>query len=90
MCTIIVGDKQRPLKVSSPRSASKFGFISVTLFFWQPVKIVIHVYAVTGPNFSYMVWWLREAAQIRQTFIPLCTVEFQLIQQFWLQLDIIS
>ena len=44
------------------------------------------------------VWWLREASQIRQTFIPLCEksrlkhsmAEFQSIQQCWLQLDIVS
>ena len=53
---------------------------------------LIHVHA--GTKFPmYKVWWLREASQIGQTFIPLCeksslkhsTAEFQSIQQFWLQ-----
>ena len=46
----------------------------------------------------HKVWWLREASQIGQTFITLCeksglkhsTAEFQSIQQFLLQLDIVS
>ena len=38
-------------------------------------KYVIHliVYAARGPNLLlYKVWWLREASQIRQTFILKC------------------
>ena len=53
----------------------------------------------TGTKFPiHKVWWLRKASQIRQMFIPLCekvvlkhiTEEFQSIQQFWLQMDIVS
>ena len=42
------------------------------------------------------VWWLREAPQIGQTFIMWksrlkhSTAEFQSIQQFWVQFDIVS
>ena len=43
----------------------------------------------------HKVWWLREAAQIGQTpmwksHLQHSTAEFQSIQQFWLQLDIVS
>ena len=57
---------------------------------------VIRVYAVIGtrPKFHiHKVWWLRQASQIGQTFIPLCekrrlkhsAAEFQSIQQFSFQ-----
>ena len=49
-----------------------------TYFYWNQTKFPIH-----------KVWWIREASQIEQTFIPhvkSClkhsTAEFQLIQQF--------
>ena len=54
--------------------------------YWNRTKFPIH-----------QVRWLREASQIGQTFIlPMwkhlkhSTAEFQSIQQFWLQLDIVS
>ena len=54
---------------------------------------------IRGDQISHIqkVWGLREASQIGQTFIPMrksclkhSTAEFQSIQQFWLQLDIVS
>ena len=31
------------------------------------------IYVYKGTKFPiYKVWWIREAPQIRQTFIPLC------------------
>ena len=72
-------------------------YLLVIFLFCQLVKYVIHVYVVNGhrPNFPHTkVWWLREASQSGKTFIPLCEkhsmAEFQAIQQFWLQLDVVS
>ena len=43
----------------------------LSLFVMLTGKYVIHVYA--GTKFPiHIVWWLREASQIGQTFIPLC------------------
>ena len=56
--------------------------------YWNQTKFPIH-----------NIWWLREASQIGQTFTPHTPcetviqnnsmTEFQSIQQFWLQMDII-
>ena len=45
-------------------------FFGNLFLFCQQGKYMIHVY--TGTKYHYKVWWLREASQIGQTFIPLC------------------
>ena len=61
-------------------------------FFWPTSEICDTCMHSYWNQTHTQVWWLREAAQIGQMFIPLCekhsAAEFQLIQQFWLQLDI--
>ena len=67
-------------------------------FFCRPVKYMI---LRTISNSAYTkVWWLREASLTNQVniYTPMwkshlqhdSTAEFQSIQQFWMQLDIIS
>ena len=42
-------------------------------FFGGPTgKYVIHVYTGTKIHVLYKVWWLRQASQVGQTFLPLC------------------
>ena len=45
-------------------------FFSAIFFFWPAGKYVIHCIRVDQISHVYKVWWLREASQIRQTFIP--------------------
>ena len=64
----------RPIKkclISGHRLASKSVRWLTLLFFWPTFCWSPAVY--TGTEFHiYKVWWLREASQIGQTFIPLC------------------
>ena len=93
-----------PKKASSFWSSVGFKIGAVTRFyFWGNLFLgggdnreIRDTYAATKFP-TYKVWWLREASQIGQMFIPMwksrlkhSTAEFQSIQQFGLQLNIVS
>ena len=73
--SIAKAKKQKSL-VSGHRSASKsvrwhVFFLSLFLVFFSQQGTMWYMYT-RWPNFPlYKVWWLREASQIGQTFIPL-------------------
>ena len=96
--------QQKKSPVSGHRPASKSvrwcAFFCVLPFsFCQHGNTCTWYIAYAGTKFAtYKVWWLWEASQTEKMFMPRCEksrlkhimAEFQSIQQFWQQLDIVS
>ena len=69
LCFLVIG------RLQNWQGEEFFLFLVIIFFFFcQPVKYVIHVYAVYWNQTKFpihKVWWLR-LRLIEQTFIPLC------------------
>ena len=74
--SVILGNNFKLIKVSGFWSSVGFKIGAVTCFvFWGVIYHFVDNREIcdTGRDFPlYKVWWLREASQIGQMFIPLC------------------